>query len=199
VLIDDALQGNDPKVVVSLYTADMEIDPFSVKAMKQANPAYGDFLNAELVRGMAEDARRMPARESQYRNLVLNQRVEATTPFVSRSLWMSCGDEPAEFDEDTPIYAGLDLSSVNDLTAFVPIGKVDGIWNVRPTFWLPREGSRTRPRRTACPTTSGSRPGSCRPRRARASTMNSWRCSSGTSASRTTCARSPSTAGISGT
>jgi phage terminase large subunit-like protein len=51
VLIDDALQGNDPKVVVSLYTADMEIDPFSVKAMKQANPAYGDFLNAELVKG----------------------------------------------------------------------------------------------------------------------------------------------------
>ena len=140
VLIDDALQGNDPKVVVSLYTASMDIDPFSVKAMKEANPAFGDFLNAELVKGMAEDARRMPARESQYRNLVLNQRVEATTPFVSRSLWQSCGDEPAEFDDDTPIYAGLDLSSVNDLTAFLPIGRVDGKWNARPTFWLPREG-----------------------------------------------------------
>jgi phage terminase large subunit-like protein len=140
VLIDDALGGNDPKVVVSLYTAEMDIDPFSVKAMKQANPAFGDFLNAELVKGMAEDARRMPARESQYRNLVLNQRVEASSPFVSRSLWASCGDEPAAFDEDTAIYAGLDLSSVNDLTAFVPIGRVDEVWNVHPVFWLPREG-----------------------------------------------------------
>lgn len=140
VLIDDALEGNDPKVVVSLYTADMDIDAFSVKAMKQANPAFGDFLNAELVKGMAEDARRMPARESQYRNLVLNQRVEASTPFVSRSLWQSCGDQPAEFDDDTAVYAGLDLSSVNDLTAFVAIGKTDGTWAVRPTFWLPREG-----------------------------------------------------------
>jgi len=151
VLIDDALQGNDPKVVVSLYTAPMDIDPFSVAAMKAANPAFGDFLNAELVKGMAEDARRMPAREAQYRNLVLNQRVEATSPFVSRSLWQSCGDEPAEFDEDTPIYAGLDLSSVNDLTAFVPIGKVDGTWSVRPTFWLPREGLKDKARKDRVP------------------------------------------------
>jgi phage terminase large subunit-like protein len=140
VLIDDALQGNDPHVVISLYTASMDLDPFGEAAMKAANPAFGDFLNADLVRQMAEDARRMPARESQYRNLVLNQRVEASSPFVSRSLWASCGDVPAEFDEDTPIYAGLDLSSVNDLTAFVPIGRVEEVWNVRPVFWLPREG-----------------------------------------------------------
>lgn len=140
VLIDDALQGNDPHVVISLYTASMDLDPFGEEAMKAANPAFGDFLNADLVRGMAEDARRMPARESQYRNLVLNQRVEASTPFVSRSLWQSCGTEPDPFDEDIPIYAGLDLSSVNDLTAFVPIASVDGTWQVSPTFWLPREG-----------------------------------------------------------
>lgn len=140
VLIDDALQGNDPKVVLSLYTASMDLDPFGEEAMQAANPAFGDFLNAELVRGMAEDARRMPAREAQYRNLVLNQRVEATSPFVSRSLWQSCGDGLVDFDEDTAIYAGLDLSSVNDLTAFVPIGRIDGKWQVHPTFWLPRDG-----------------------------------------------------------
>lgn len=140
VLIDDGIAGHDPRVVVSLYTADMNIDAFSVKAIKQANPAFGDFLNAKEVMAMAEDARRMPSREAEYRNLVLNQRVEASTPFVSRSLWMSCGAAPVEFGKDTPIYAGLDLSAVNDLTAFVPIGKVDGTWNVRPVFWLPLEG-----------------------------------------------------------
>jgi phage terminase large subunit-like protein len=151
VLIDDALQGNDPKVVLSLYTAPMDLDPFGEKAMQAANPAFGDFLNADLVRGMAEDARRMPARESQYRNLVLNQRVEASSPFVSRSLWQSCGAEPAEFDEDLAIYAGLDLSAVNDLTAFVPIGKVDGIWNVRPVFWLPGDGLEEKSRKDRVP------------------------------------------------
>lgn len=141
VLIDDALQGNDPKVVVSLYTAPMELDPFGEAAMKAANPAFGDFLNADLVRGMAEDARRMSARESQYRNLVLNQRVDASSPFISRSVWESCrGTEPVAFDTDTPVYAGLDLSSVNDLTALVLIGRVDGIWQVKPYFWLPKDG-----------------------------------------------------------
>ncbi len=140
VLIDDALQGNDPKVVVSLYTAPMDVDPFSVAAMKAANPAFGDFLNAELVKGMAEDARRMPAREAQYRNLVLNQRVEATSPFVSRSLWQSCGDEPLPFERHTAVYGGLDLSSVNDLTALVLIGRVGDAWQVHPRFWLPAEG-----------------------------------------------------------
>lgn len=150
VLIDDAAQGNDPKVILSLYTASMDIDPFGDEAMKAANPALGDFLNADLVRGMAEDARRMPAREAQYRNLVLNQRVEATSPFVSRSLWQSCGDEP-RLDEDTPIYAGLDLSAVNDLTAFVPIGKVDDKWHTEPVFWLPGEGLAEKSRKDRVP------------------------------------------------
>lgn len=151
VLIDDALQGNDPKVVVSLYTAPMDMDPFGEEAMQAANPAFGDFLNADLVRGMAEDARRMPAREAQYRNLVLNQRVDASSPFVSRSLWQSCADGLVDFDEDTAIYAGLDLSSVNDLTAFVPIGNIDGTWQAHPTFWLPREGLEEKARKDRVP------------------------------------------------
>jgi hypothetical protein len=54
ILIDDALAGNDPRVVLSLYTADVDLDPFSEKAIKQANPAFGDFLNPVEVRAMAE-------------------------------------------------------------------------------------------------------------------------------------------------
>jgi phage terminase large subunit-like protein len=34
----------------------------------------------------------------------------------------------------------LDLSAVNDLTALVLIGKVKGIWQAHPTFWLPGDG-----------------------------------------------------------
>lgn len=140
VLIDDALQGNDPHTVVSVYSAPMDADPFSEETLRACNPAWGDFLNsAEVLRTM-EKAKALPSQESSFRNLHLNQRVEAKAPFVSRSLWESCGAEPAVFDEDTAIYAGLDLSSVNDLTAFVPIGRVDGIWSVRPTFWLPGDG-----------------------------------------------------------
>jgi phage terminase large subunit-like protein len=89
---------------------------------------------------MAEDAKRMPSREAEYRNLVLNQRVEASNPFVSKSLWFSC-DGPVQQDwSNVPVYGGLDLSSVSDLTALVLIGKIKDQWHVKPTFWLPEEG-----------------------------------------------------------
>jgi phage terminase large subunit-like protein len=139
VLIDDALAGHDPRVVCALYTAPVDGDAFSEEAIRKANPAFGDFLNAKEVLAMAEDARRMPSREAEYRNLVLNQRVESSSPFVSRALWASCGSEVKPLD-GVPVYAGLDLSAVNDLTALVLTGKVDDVWQVHPTFWLPREG-----------------------------------------------------------
>lgn len=139
ILIDDALAGHDPRTVVSLYSAPMTDDPFEEETIRKANPAFGDFLNAKEVLAMAEDARRMPSREPEYRNLVLNQRVEASAPFVSRILWEKCAARPLDLD-GVPVYAGLDLSEVRDLTAFVMIGKKEGTWHVHPTFWLPRDG-----------------------------------------------------------
>jgi phage terminase large subunit-like protein len=151
ILIDDALANNDPRVVLSLYTADTNLDPFGDKAIKQANPAFGDFLNADEVRAMAEDARRMPSREAQYRNLVLNQRVEMNSPFISKSVWESCGGEVSDDWGNAEEFAGLDLSATADLTAFVPIAWVNDAWEVKPTFWLPGEGLREKSRSDCVP------------------------------------------------
>lgn len=141
VLIDDALRGQDPRVVVSLYTAPMSLDPFSDEAIKAANPAFGDFQNATETRAMANDARRMPARENEYRNLVLNQRVESRSPFISRTVWEACAAPPTDDWAGMEIYAGLDLSSTTDLTALVLGARdLDGLWHVKPTFWLPEDG-----------------------------------------------------------
>jgi len=141
VLIDDAMAGHDKRVVVSLYTADEELDPFKKRAIRKANPAFGDFLNETEVMAMAEDARRMPSREAEYRNLVLNQRVEASSPFVSRSLWQANGGAVAESFEGLAVYGALDLSEVKDLTALVLEAQPeDDVWHIKPTFWLPAEG-----------------------------------------------------------
>jgi phage terminase large subunit-like protein len=140
MLIDDALAKHDPHTIIRLFTTPMEIDPFSEEAIKLANPAYGDFQNASEVRAMAANAKRMPASEAGYRNLVLNQRISASTRFIAPSVWTACGGKPEEFDSDTPVYAGLDLSAANDLTACVMIGQVDGVWQVHSTFWLPADG-----------------------------------------------------------
>jgi phage terminase large subunit-like protein len=41
LLIDDALAGNDPHTVVSLYTAPMDDPPFDEATIRKANPAFG--------------------------------------------------------------------------------------------------------------------------------------------------------------
>jgi phage terminase large subunit-like protein len=151
VLIDDAQAGNDPRVVLSLYTADPDLDPFSEKAIRQANPAFGDFLNATEVLAMAEDARRMPSRESEYRNLVLNQRVDMNSPFISRSVWQECGGEVSDDWGRAQVYSGLDLSATNDLTAHVPVAWIDDAWETKPTFWLPGDGLREKARSDRVP------------------------------------------------
>jgi phage terminase large subunit-like protein len=150
VLIDDAAAGHDKRVVLSLYTANMDDDPFDVETIKQANPAFGDFQNAEEVLAMAEDARRMPARESEFRNLVLNQRVQVESPFISRSVWESCGSKPEPFGDET-VYAGLDLSARADLTACILMFERDGIKHVHPYFWLPEAGLAERARSDRVP------------------------------------------------
>lgn len=151
ILIDDALAENDPHTTVSLYTAPMDIDPFSDEAIRAANPAFGDFLNAKLVRGMAEDARRMKSREPEYRNLVLNQRVEMNSPFISKTAWQSCSGKVVDSFKGLPVYGGLDLSEVADLTALVLVANVEGNWHVKPTFWLPQGGLREKSRTDRVP------------------------------------------------
>jgi len=53
-----------------------------------------------------------------------------------------CAGQPsAKADEWV---AGLDLSAVNDLTAYVRVGWDDGLLNVVPRFWIPESGLRER-------------------------------------------------------
>jgi phage terminase large subunit-like protein len=135
-LIDDARSGDGSRTGVFLHTAPIDADPFDRGTIALANPALGDFLNETEVLAMADDAKRMSSREPEFRNLILNQRVEANSPFVSRTLWTTCNAQPKPIDK-VPVYGGLDLSEVADLTAMVWVGRVDGIWQVHPTFWLP--------------------------------------------------------------
>jgi phage terminase large subunit-like protein len=141
VLIDDALAGHHPTTVLRFDAAPEDADPFAEDTIRRANPAFDVFMNAKEVLAMAADAARMPAREAAFRNLVLNQRVEAEEPFLAAAHWAACAAEPADL-EGREVYGGLDLSETADLTALVLISRdiMNGIWSVKPTFWLPVEG-----------------------------------------------------------
>jgi phage terminase large subunit-like protein len=146
VLIDDAATGADPETRLFLYTAPLDLDPFGDEALEAANPAFHSFMNANEVRKLAQDAKRMPSRENEFRNLILNQRVEMFAPFVGRALWEDNGGEPDEDWSGVPVYGGLDLASTSDLCALVLVAPIDGLWHVKPTFWLPAEGLKEKSR-----------------------------------------------------
>lgn len=138
VLIDGAKANPDGRTKLFLYSADPDADPFEKETIRQANPAFDTFQNQKEVMGMAEDARQMPSREAEFRNLILNQRVETNAPYVARGIWEKNGPPPLALDG--PIYAGLDLSATADLTAFVMVGQTGDQVSVESTFWLPADG-----------------------------------------------------------
>lgn len=158
-LIDDAKKGEDKSAVCHVYSAEDEIvdeqgqvvetrDPFAEETIKMANPAFGIFQNKRVLMKMADRARRMPSREASYRNLILNQRVETSSPFVTKRVWDANAGEHEGFGV---CYGGLDLSDCNDLTAFVLVSTMNGVISVKPTFWLPAKDLAERSRADRVP------------------------------------------------
>lgn len=139
VLLDDAATKADPEIKVVLYTSDPDADPFDKKTMKSANPALGDFLNIKEVQKAAEKARRLPTAEATFRNLHLNQRVNAESPFVSPSIWKMNGAVPEPLD-GRKVWLGIDLSTSRDLTFIATVAEENGFVDVHSSAWLPGDG-----------------------------------------------------------
>jgi len=151
VILDDARLSQDPHIVAHLYAADDDCDLMDERQWLFANPALGKFRSEVEFRKSAEKAKRMPSYENTFRNLYLNQRVTATSPFVSKSVWSSCGAAVAELDPSLPVWGGLDLSQRTDLTALVLVQRQNGIWHVWVTFWTPEVGLRERSKKDRAP------------------------------------------------
>jgi phage terminase large subunit-like protein len=133
----------DPGFHLTLYTAPAEADPWKLATWRKANPALGDFRSLEDVKRLSVQAQRMPAAEMSFRNLILNQRVDATSQFLSMATWKACGDESvtaATLLRGRPCFAGLDLGATKDMTALVLVfADNDGGFDVLPFCWLPGE------------------------------------------------------------
>lgn len=139
VWIDDAKASQDPSIVCHVYSAEQDAEVLDEQAWKDSNPAVGIFRSLDDLKSQAERAARMPSAESTFRNLILNQRVTTTNPFVSRQVWESCGAESLLDGFDGPVWGGLDLSAKFDLTALVLIGKIAGVWHAKTYAWTPKD------------------------------------------------------------
>ena len=148
ILIDDAKKKKDPRTRLFIWEAPEDCDLTDIKAIQKANPAFGDFQNSEELLASARDAERMPSLEADYRNLNLNQRVEVSSPFVSKSVWKLSGEAPEPVGA---CYGGLDLSEVSDLTAFVLTFPEGPKHDIKPFFWLPEDGLKEKSKKDRVP------------------------------------------------
>ncbi|MEZ5491907.1 MAG: terminase TerL endonuclease subunit [Gammaproteobacteria bacterium] len=122
-----------------IYQAPMDADIWDEAVWHACNPALGDFRSLEEMRMMAARAKRIPAAEATFRNLYLNQPVDAEHRFISSAEWMGCKHSvDIERLRGRKCWGGLDLSSTTDLTALILIFPDDaGSYDVLCWFWVP--------------------------------------------------------------
>lgn len=135
-MIDNQEMNPDPRTVCHVYAAPNDCALDDEDAWRAANPALGVFRSIDDLRKQVRKAMDLPSYEPAVRNLILNTRTDAEAPFVPRSVWEANGGDPGD-GAGLKVWAGLDLSSVNDLTALVAVDETGG---VHPTFWLPQHG-----------------------------------------------------------
>ncbi len=129
-------------------------EPFDDPACwPKANPSLGITIPSKYLEEQIREARGMPSKEALVRRLNFCQWVDASTPFLSLETWRRGAEAPSEeILRVGPVYAGLDLSSRQDLTALVLTARApDGTEHVRPYFWAPAEGVRERSDRDRAP------------------------------------------------
>jgi phage terminase large subunit-like protein len=147
----------DPTFLPILYGVPAGADISLEETWRAANPAMDIIIRLEDFRNDYNAAMRSPAAENNFKRLRLNMWTD------SQSRWLP-SDKYDERAHGTPIderelrgkacYGGLDLSSVNDLSAFTlcfPPPDAGGQYLFLHRFWIPSENMVERIRRDRVP------------------------------------------------
>lgn len=153
----DLLKGTkiDPSFYPVVYGLADDQDWNNEANWYQANPSLGYTIKIDRVRDAYKDALENPAEENVFRQLRLDQWVGSTVAWIPEHVYDK-GDLPIDMEKlkGRDCYAGLDLSSTSDITAFVMVfpPETEGEnYIVLPHFWLPRETLQLRVRRDHVP------------------------------------------------
>lgn len=142
----DIIEGrkHDERFYPCVFGLPDEDDWHDEKNWYKCNPSLGITIGIDKVRDAYRKALESPADENMFRQLRLNQWVKQSVRWMPMDRWDENGAihfSPSDL-EGRECYAGLDLSSTSDLTAFVlcfPPQDEDEPYYILPFFWLPEE------------------------------------------------------------
>jgi phage terminase large subunit-like protein len=152
-ILDGRLQQPETLVVIFASAPDAKLD--DDQALRDANPNLGvsprlDYLLAERAK-----ARENPRLENDFRRYHMNQWTDQVTRWISLPKWDACtagGDTWRDMRtrmKGRACYAGLDLSSVRDVTALIYLfaPETDGEkWHLVCRFFVPEDTAHERSR-----------------------------------------------------
>lgn len=133
-------QVKAPAFSPHIFTVPIEADPWDETVWPLANPALGDFRSLEEMQEFAGRAQRIPSLAATFQAYYLNQRVDATAPWIAVTEWDACREpDPLWPPAGRQVYLGLDLASRQDIAALAAWFPEDppGHYRLRVEFWVP--------------------------------------------------------------
>lgn len=157
---DSKSEIDDVTFLPVIYQAEKEDDWTSPEIWKKANPNLGISVSWEHIERECKRAQQTPTYENTFKRLHLNIRTEQAIRWLPIDLWDKCASPVEEGGlVGRFCYAGLDMSSVQDVTAFVAVFPIDEIIYVVPRFWIPKENAIKREERDRVPYLTWARQG----------------------------------------
>lgn len=120
----------------------------------KANPALGSGVLIENLRDRFLKTQGNSEEELSFKTKHLNIWASSSSAWIDDEIWQSA--PVLENCENLEWFGGLDLASVNDITAYVLLARIDReneppLYQIKPFFWLPESGAQARARRDRVP------------------------------------------------
>ena len=127
---------DEEDMIEDKYLTDETLWPKVNPSLEAGIPGYG------YIRGQVTEAQGMPSKMATVKRLCFCQWTEAENPWIGADVWLGCKDTDYDHDllKGRKCWGGLDLSRVNDLTAFVLAFEPttdDPVWRLKSFFWVP--------------------------------------------------------------
>jgi phage terminase large subunit-like protein len=161
-------RATDDSMLVLVYTLDEGDDPFDEAVWPKANPNLGVSVKVDTLREQAEKAKRSPGKLAAFLQFRMDVPTKQAVKALDMDVWDAndgrITDEDGELEtydafldrvmpEGTRVFGGIDLASVQDLTAVIDVSEPDEdeFVSVSARFYCPAEGVERRSRHDGVP------------------------------------------------
>lgn len=147
---ESVLKGEtlDLELLPIIYAASPDADWTSEETLAAANPSYGVLFGRADYETDIIKAKSTPQTEARYKRYMLNMLASTETAYLPAEHWKECKQPVSEEELEESgreCWAGLDLSSVNDLTAWaLCFPREDGAgFDALVRHWIPQARIKT--------------------------------------------------------